>query len=409
MEAVLKILLLTQWFDPEPTFKGLVFAQKLQAEGHEVEVITGFPNYPGGQIYAGYKQRWLQRESINGIRVNRVPLYPSHDGSGIKRAFNYISFAITSCLFGLFMAKKAQVIYAYHPPLTVGMSAVFIGFFRRIPVVYDIQDMWPDTLKATGMLNNKKALKLVSSICQWIYRRAAALVVLSPGFKQLLLERGVPAHKVSVIYNWCDASVLTQPQTTNKLPIPMENHFNVVFAGTMGKAQALDSVLQAAAIVQNTNTNVRFVFVGGGVEITHLKKLAQELLLDNIVFIPRMPMDEVGQVLASADVLLVHLRNDPLFEITVPSKTQAYMAVGKPILMAVSGDAANLVEQADCGLSVQAENETAIADAVLKLASMPHDVLFAMGQRGKSYYQDKLSLDVGVKKFINVFETVKKQ
>lgn len=406
MEAVLKILLLTQWFDPEPTFKGLLFAKQLQAEGHEVEVITGFPNYPGGKLYAGYKQRWLQTELIDGIRVNRVPLYPSHDGSGVKRALNYVSFAVTSCLFGLFMAKKAQVIYAYHPPLTVGISAVFIGFFRRIPVVYDIQDMWPDTLQATGMLNNKKALAFVASICGWIYRRASALVVLSPGFKKLLLARGVPAHKVSVIYNWCDASALIQPQIVNKRPIEMENHFNVVFAGTMGKAQALDSVLKAAAVVQKTNTKVKFVFVGGGVEVEHLKTVARELLLNNVLFIPRMPMSEVGQVLVAADVLLVHLRNDPLFEITVPSKTQAYMAVGKPILMAVSGDAANLIEEASCGLAVQAENETAIAEAVLTLAAMPYDALVAMGRRGAKYYQEDLSLEVGVKKFVEVFEDV---
>lgn len=406
MEAVLKILLLTQWFDPEPTFKGLVFAKQLQAEGHEVEVITGFPNYPGGKLYAGYKQRWLQTELIDGIRVNRVPLYPSHDGSGVKRALNYVSFAATSCLFGLFIAKKAQVIYAYHPPLTVGMSAVFIGFFRRIPVVYDIQDMWPDTLQATGMLNNRKALAFVASICGWIYRRASALVVLSPGFKKLLLARGVPAHKVSVIYNWCDASALIQPQIANKRPIEMENHFNVVFAGTMGKAQALDSVLKAAAIVQKINTKVKFVFVGGGVEVEHLKTVACELLLNNVLFIPRMPMSEVGQVLAAADVLLVHLRNDPLFEITVPSKTQAYMAVGKPILMAVSGDAANLIEEASCGLAVQAENETAIAEAVLTLAAMPHEALVAMGRRGAKYYQEELSLEVGVKKFVEVFKDV---
>ena len=406
MEAVLKILLLTQWFDPEPTFKGLVFAKQLRAEGHEVEVITGFPNYPGGKLYTGYKQRWLQTESIDGIRVNRVPLYPSHDGSGVKRALNYVSFAVTSCLFGLFMAKKAQVIYAYHPPLTVGMSAVFIGFFRRIPVVYDIQDMWPDTLQATGMLNNRKALAFVASICGWIYRRASALVVLSPGFKKLLLARGVPAHKVSVIYNWCDASALMQPQITNKRPIEMENHFNVVFAGTMGKAQALDSVLKAAAVVQKTNTKVKFVFVGGGVEVEHLKTVACELLLNNVLFIPRMPMSEVGQVLAAADVLLVHLRNDPLFEITVPSKPQAYMAVGKPILMAVSGDAANLIENANCGLAVQAENEIAIANAVLTLAAIPHDTLVAMGRRGAKYYQEELSLEMGVKKFVEVFKDV---
>ncbi len=402
----MRILLLTQWFDPEPTFKGLVFAKQLQAEGHQVEVVTGFPNYPKGKLYDGYKLRWLQRELVDGVRINRVPLYPSHDGSGVKRAFNYISFAITSCLFGLFFMRKPQVIYAYHPPLTVGMSAALIGFFRRVPVVYDIQDMWPDTLQATGMLNNKKALALVARICQWVYRRASALVVLSPGFKQILLARGVPAEKVSVIYNWCDASSLTDVKSTNKMPEPMVGRFNVVFAGTMGKAQALESVLKAARLVQDVNVRVQFVFVGGGTEVESLKKISQELLLNNVVFMPQMPMSEIGQVLNAADVLLVHLRDDPLFSITVPSKTQAYMAVGKPILMGVSGDAATLISQADCGVTVQPESELGIAAAVLKFVGMPQDELLEMGQRGARYYQNELSLEIGTKKFVEVFLAV---
>lgn len=402
----MKILLLTQWFDPEPTFKGLVFAKQLQAEGHQVEVITGFPNYPKGKLYEGYKLRWFQRELIDGVRINRVPLYPSHDGSGLKRAFNYISFAITSCLFGLFLMRRPQVIYAYHPPLTVGMSAALIGFFRRVPVVYDIQDMWPDTLQATGMLNNKKALALVARICQWVYRRASALVVLSPGFKRILIERGVPANKISVIYNWCDASALTQDQYTDNISEQMAGKFNVVFAGTMGKAQALDSILKAARIVQEANTQVQFVFVGGGIEVNNLKNLAQELLLNNTLFIPQMPMSEVGQVLMTADVLLVHLRNDPLFSITVPSKTQAYMAVGKPILMGVAGDAATLIEQAGCGLIVRPEDAVEIAAAVLTFADMPQDDLLEMRQRGAVYYQNELSLEIGTKKFIEVFNSV---
>jgi colanic acid biosynthesis glycosyl transferase WcaI len=406
VEAVLRILLLTQWFDPEPTFKGLVFAKQLQAEGHTVEVVTGFPNYPRGRLYDGYKMRLVQRETIEGVRVNRVPLYPSHDGSGIKRAFNYMSFAITSCLFCLFFMRRPSVIYAYHPPLTVGMSAALIGFFRRVPVVYDIQDMWPDTLQATGMLNNKKALALVGRICQWVYRRASALVVLSPGFKKLLVDRGVPAEKISVIYNWCDALALTQVQRSDQMTARMANHFNVVFAGTMGKAQALDSVLQAAHIVQRQNDKVKFVFVGGGVDVEHLKSFADELQLDNVLFIPQMPMNQVGQVLAEADVLLVHLRDDPLFSITVPSKIQAYMAVGKPILMAVYGDAENLIEQSQCGLVVQPESAVAIAEAILKLSDMPQYELFEMGQRGAKYYQKELSIEIGVKKFIEVFNAV---
>ena len=158
-----RVLLMTQWFDPEPTFKGIVFARELVRQGFEVEVITGFPNYPGGKIYPGYKIRLVQKEQIEGVNVTRVPLYPSHDKSKIGRILNYVSFACSLMIYGLF-SKKADVIYAYHPPLTVGIAASIVGFFRRVPVVNDIQDMWPDTLSSTGMISNKRVITLVGKV-----------------------------------------------------------------------------------------------------------------------------------------------------------------------------------------------------------------------------------------------------
>ncbi|MEG0636081.1 MAG: glycosyltransferase family 4 protein, partial [Pseudomonas sp.] len=234
-----RVLLLTQWFDPEPTFKGLVFAQALVAQGFDVEVITGFPNYPGGQVYAGYKVKLIQREVIGGVKVTRVPLYPSHGQSGIGRVLNYVSFAASSLLYGLFGAKRPDVIYAYHPPLTVGIAAALIRLFRRVPVVYDIQDMWPDTLRSTGMFSNEKALRTVSRVCDWVYKRVDQLVVLSPGFKTLLIERGVPAAKIDVIYNWCAEDMICAPNAEKPENFPSPSRFRVLFAGNMGKAQSL--------------------------------------------------------------------------------------------------------------------------------------------------------------------------
>jgi hypothetical protein len=192
----IKVLLLTQWFDPEPTFKGLVFAKALQEQGFDVEVLTGFPNYPGGKVYPGYRVRWIQREIMDGVHVTRVPLYPSHDQSALKRAFNYVSFLMSSLIYGLFFARRFDVIYAYHPPLSVGITASLLKVFRRKPLVFDVPDMWPDTLRATGMLGNERLLRFIGKVCDWVYRRSDAVVVLSPGFKNLLIERGVPAEKI---------------------------------------------------------------------------------------------------------------------------------------------------------------------------------------------------------------------
>lgn len=402
----MKILLLTQWFDPEPTFKGLAFAKELKRQGHEVQVLTGFPNYPGGKIYDGYKLKLYQREEIEGISILRVALYPNHDSSALKRIFNYISFAFMAILFGIFATKKTDVIYAYHPPLTVGIAAIFIKLFRRTPIVYDIQDMWPDTLKATGMLNNNKILNLIGSVCKLVYRFVDHIVVLCPGFKHTLIERNVPKEKMTVIYNWCDEQGLTQAKPAKiEYQQMMQNKFNIVFAGNMGKAQALDSILDVAKKVQDIQ-DIQFVFVGGGTETERLKQRLITENISNVIFIPRMPMAEVGGVLELSNLLLVHLKKDPLFEITVPSKTQAYMAMGKPVLMAVAGDAASLVQRAECGCVAISENIESIQQAILKIYHLPASEQLQMGLNARNYYLQELSLESGVKQFIEVFEKV---
>lgn len=402
----MKILLLTQWFDPEPTFKGLAFAKELKRQGHDVQVLTGFPNYPGGKIYEGYKLKLYQREEVDGISILRVALYPNHDSSALKRIFNYISFAFMAMLFGIFATKKADVIYAYHPPLTVGIAAIFIKFFRRIPIVYDIQDMWPDTLQATGMLNNNKILNLIGSVCKLVYRFVDHIVVLCPGFKHTLIERNVPKEKISVIYNWCDEQGLTQAKPAKiEYQQMMQNKFNIVFAGNMGKAQALDSILDVAKKVQDIQ-DIQFVFVGGGTETERLKQRLITENISNTVFIPRMPMAEVGGVLKLSSLLLVHLKKAPLFEITVPSKTQAYMAMGKPVLMAVAGDAADLIQSAECGCVAISENVESIQAAILKIYHLSASEQLQMGLNARNYYLRELSLESGVKQFIEVFEKV---
>src|ERR1035437_8715454 len=210
----MKILFLTQWFEPEPTFKGLLFARELAARGHEVEVLTGFPNYPGGHIYPGYRIRPWVREQIDGISILRVALYPSHDKSAFGRVLNYVSFAISAALIGTVLIKKPDVVYVYHPPATIGFAAVALGLLRRVPYVFDICDLWPDTVEASGMLSNSVALRLLGKWCNFVYRRARHIVVVSPGFKQKLVDRGVPPVKIDIIHNWCPDTTI-QPTAPN--------------------------------------------------------------------------------------------------------------------------------------------------------------------------------------------------
>lgn len=400
---VTRVMLLTQWFDPEPTFKGLVFARALVELGFEVEVVTGFPNYPGGRLYDGYKMKFLQRETVQGISVTRVPLYPSHGNSALGRVFNYVSFAASSLLYGLFGARRPDVIYVYHPPLTVAMAAVMIKMFRKTPVVCDVQDMWPDTLRATGMLNSQRALNVIEKVCKWVYRRADRIVVLSPGFKKILLERGVPEAKVEVIYNWCSEKEVMTPVDHAPRFHCAADRFKVLFAGNMGRAQGLDSVVEAAQMLQDQNAPVTFFLLGAGLELQGLQERVRLAGLDNVKFMPAVPMAEVGAYLCQADALLVHLKKDPLFTITIPSKTQAYMAVGKPLIMAVDGDAASLVSASDCGVIAQSEDPASLAQAVMTLLDASPASRAEMGEKGRSYYLENLSLDQGSRKFSRIF------
>jgi len=403
----MRILFITQWFQPEELFKGLPLAKELTRLGHEVEVLTGFPNYPGGKIYKGYKVRFLQRETIEGISVIRVPLYPSHDKSGLRRFMNYASFAFSAAIIGPWVAKKADVAYVYHPPATIGFPAMIFKMLRRVPFVYDIEDLWPDTLTATGLFSNKMGLWLVEKWCRLIYSTASRIIVLSPGFKKALVERGVRSEKINVIYNWVD-DTMVKPVPKNPAlaaKLGLSGKFNVVFAGNIGKAQALESVIAAADILRKESSSIQFVFVGTGIEIENLKTKTHDMGLENVLFIPQQPMSEMGAILVLADVLLVHLKDDPLFRITVPSKIQAYLAVGRPILVAVQGDAADLVVNAEAGLPCIPENAESIAEGVRKFLKMSQQELDTMGENGRRFYQQKLSLAVGTKQLLNALES----
>ncbi|MGF9760980.1 sugar transferase [Microvirga sp. 0TCS3.31] len=400
----MRVWMVTQWFDPEPTFKGMLFAKELQRRGHEVEVVTGFPNYPGGRLYDGYRIRAYQREVVDGIVVHRVPLYPSHDSSALKRVANYASFASAAAVKVL-TGRRPDVVYAYHPPGTVALPAAIARLVRGVPFVYDVQDLWPDTLAATGMLPQGRVLDLVGRVMDATYALAAHVVVLSPGFRDRITSRGIPAAKVSVIENWCDESQIVLPaRAAARAALGLREEFTVVFAGTMGPAQALDTVLDAARLLRD-DPGVRLLMIGAGIEVDRLRARATAEGMDNVAFLPRRPVSEIGEVLAAADALLVHLRDDPLFEITIPSKTQAYLHAGRPVLMGVRGDAAAIVAEAGAGIVFPPQDAPALADAVRRMRRLPEEEREEMGRRGARHYEQALSLRVGAGRFADVLES----
>lgn len=398
-----RIVLLMQYYDPEPIYKGQKFAEAVSASGYDVEVVTAFPNYPGGKLYDGYKIRPWTKKQINGITVTRVAIYPSHDASKLGRVLNYLSFFLSSLLYLTFVSKRSGVIYAYHPPLTVGLAAAVASFFRRTPFVVDIHDLWPDTLPATGMLSNPRLLRLIERGCNWLYRRANHIILHSHGFLETLQQRGVPKEKMTTVLGWTNEDA---PDPIQPAPLDNIDGLKILYAGNMGPAQALNSVLEAASILRNEGLEdkITFCFLGAGLSLDNLKHQAQTLKLKNAVFLPRVSPQEVGSYLRAADCLLVHLKDSPLFSITMPSKTQAYMLAARPILMAAKGEVVALIRDAGAGLSALPDNPRSIADAAIAFEKMSEPERIRMGQSAQAYYWQHLSMAQGMQKFVAIFD-----
>ncbi len=398
----MRILLYTQFCTPEPVFKSVPFARELLRRGHDVRILTGFPNYPGGSIYPGYRLRLHQREEVEGVSVERTWLYPSHDKSGVRRIANYLSFAATSAP-RLFCGWRPDIIYIYNLP-TLGVVAAINQVFRNVPYVIDIQDLWPDSI-AQSQLAKSWLLAPIERLCRLAYKRAARVAVLSPGFRRTLADRGVAVEKIRVIYNWCDESSLLSDNSLYQFPekVGFRGRFNILFAGNMGVVQGLQAVIDAAAITAKTHPRIQFVFMGGGVMLDELKKYALTFAPQSTCFLSARPLSEAARVLRSADVLLLHLRDNPLFSITIPSKTQAYLAMGKPILAAIRGDTADLVTRAEAGEICEPDNPASIAEAAIRLSHLEKSSIEMMGTKGAAFYQRELSFATGVTRFEQLF------
>ncbi len=380
----MRVLILGQYYPPEPIPKPHELARGLTERGHDVVVVTGFPNYPAGRLYPGTHLRLWRWDTLDGIRVLRLPLYPDHSRSAVRRMINYGSFAITAALLGSVLSGPVDAIFAEHPPLTIGLAGWVLGRVRRAPFLFAVNDLWPESVEATGMVRSRKMLDWMGRLERFVYRRAAAIAVISPGVKVNLIGKGVPPDKVHVVPHWADESLYrpVPPDPELAQSLGMAGRFNVVFAGQLGLAQGLDVVLGAAEELSDL-AGVQFVLVGDGTDADRLRQVAGERGLDNVRFVGRQPAEQIPHIFAISDVLFVHLRDEPLFRITIPSKTIAYMACGRPVLMAVDGDATDLIREARAGVTCRNGNAKDLAETVRRLHAMPKKALEEMGRSGR--------------------------
>jgi glycosyltransferase involved in cell wall biosynthesis len=396
---MMRIAMFSQWWPPERATIVGSLGRELYRRGHQIDVVTGFPNYPSGQVYGGYRIRWRQLEDQGGMRIVRVPLYPSHDRSAVRRIANYVSFASAAATIGVSSLRTVDVAYVYHPPITSAWPAILLRTIKRVPFVLHVQDLWPDSVTHAGMLGSghkaRTVEKVLNRACMATYRAAAHIIVVSPGFKTTLISRGVPADKISVVSNWADESIhrpgIADPQTRSLLS--PQNRRVVLYAGNMGDYQNLDVAIRAAAGLERT-TSLDLVLMGDGLARPGLERLANELGAENVRFLPAVPADQMARFNASADALLVSLKDLPFFAATIPGKTQVALAVGKPLVMAVRGDAADVVQESNAGL-VANPSENGLRKTFRELAAFDDAALRSLGANGRAAYESQFSLRRG--------------
>lgn len=400
-----KVLYLSQWFPPENGAVGLQVSHALKARGHEVEVLTGFHNYPSGTLAGGYRLVPYLREVMEGVVVHRVFLHPSHDRSSLGRALNYLSFFLSCLVFLLAKGRGFDVIYVYHPPILPALAAALSGLVTRRPFIVEVQDLWPDSVATAGMAGASTIARVLGPICRFVYQHATLVLGQSHGMARRLVERGAAARKTGVAFNWADEDAAKATGRSETRDPGFEGRFNFLYAGNLGAVQALDVLVEAARAAARSEPQIRLTLIGDGTDRARLEALVGQSDGDVVHIRDAVPMSEIGDLLAAADVLVVHLKDDPLFHITIPSKVQFYLAIGKPVLIGVAGEAARIVTDAGAGVAVAPGNATAVAEAMVRMARTRPSVLSEMGAAGRRAYDANFSFTAALDRRSHFIET----
>ena len=409
----MKILFLTHYYTPEgnaPASRVSALAERWAASGHDVTVLTGVPNVPDGVIYPGYRNRWTQRETINGVKVLRVWTYIAPNKGTVRRIVNYLSYMHSAFWHGLWV-DRPDVLIATSPQFFCGWAGVRLSWWRRLPFVLEIRDIWPESMSAVNAGLPAPALKYIGWLERRMYRSADRIVTVGQGYVEKLRERGVPAEKISVVMNGVDKK-LFYPRPVNeelRAQYGLTGKFVCSYIGTIGMACGLRSALDAAQLLKERGRDdIRIVLVGDGAQRESLQREANERKLDNVVFTGRRPKAEMPEWVASSDVNLVHLKKSDLFETVMPSKIFESAGCARPILMGVKGFAKKIVMDAEAGVSVEPEDAVGIADALEKLAADP-ELCRRLGDNALRNIAARYDRDVQADDYLKILEDLVKK
>lgn len=398
----MRILVVSQYFWPE-NFKINDFCLGLKERGHEVTVLTGIPNYPKGEFAEGYGFWKKNDEEWNGIKIYRSKLFPRGRG-GIRLMLNYISFVFFGAIKSFFIKGDFDKILVYEPsPITVGIPAMIISKRKKIPYYFWVQDLWPESLTAAGGINNKLILFIFDKITRLIYRNSEKVLVQSEGFIQYIIDQGISKDKIIYYPNSTEnfyKPLEASQEYIDKLPVA---GFKLMFAGNFGEAQSIDTLLQAAKIIKEINDKIHWIFLGDGRQKEHIiNQIKINVLSNNVHLLGSFPPESMPGFFACADALVVSLKKDKIFSLTIPSKIQSYMACGKPILASLDGEGAKVIEQSQSGFISPPDDALLLAENIMKLYELSVSDRVIIGENAIKYFQNQFERELLLDRFIEI-------
>ena len=384
----MRVLIVSQYFWPE-NFRINDLAREFQERGHAVMVLTGLPNYPSGRLFKGYGYRGPWKQSYEGVRVIRAPLISRGGGGNLRLALNYLSFAVMASIIGLLRCRKDyDVIFVYEPsPITVAIPAIVLKWLSGAPLMLWVLDLWPESVAAAGAVRSKALLWFIERLVRSIYRQCDHILVQSQAFRGHIERLGIVSSVIHYFPSWAE-SLYTSMNGQAALPenVRLPAGFRIMFAGNVGAAQDFETIIKAAEQLKR-RSDIHWIVLGDGRKFAWVREeIRRRQLESQMHLLGRYPLEAMPAFFAHADVMLVTLRRDPIFALTIPGKVQSYLACGRPVLAALDGEGARIIEAAGAGNTCPSENPEALAAAVLELAEISKETRERMGKQGADYY-----------------------
>lgn len=406
----MRILVITQYFWPE-NFRINDLCQELVRRGHAVTVLTGKPNYPSGELFSEYKNNPAGYNEYMGCKIIRVPITMRGQGSGLKLAINYISYVISGSILGYLKLRKQNfdVAFVYEPsPVTVCLPAIFFKRLKDIPIILWVQDLWPETLEAVGIIKSSNLLKMIGYLVKFIYNRCDLILGQSKAFHDGIAHYCDDKNKIRYLPNWSEAFVLSNAYIEPVEVIKKDNAtFKILFAGNIGEAQDFSSILNAIKIIKNKGIHIKLFVVGEGRALAQIKQeISESDLQESVLLFGRYPLESMPNFFASVDALLVSLKVSPVFSMTIPSKIQSYMAAGKPILTMLTGEGSRIVDEAQCGVTAASGDYNQLANNMITMSNFSPEKLEELGKNAKAYAHKEFERDALIAQLESWFEEV---